>query len=68
MQCFGHSLALPFFGIEMKTDIFQSYGSLLFSKFAGILRAAFSQHHHLVSERSAGISSPPLAFFTVMLP
>ena len=23
---FEHSLALPFFGIEMKTDLFQSFG------------------------------------------
>ena len=39
-----HSLALPFFGIGMKTDIFQSYGPAEFSKFAGILSAALSQH------------------------
>ena len=30
---------LPFFGIGMKTDLFQSYGTAEFSKFAGILRA-----------------------------
>ena len=26
VQYFEHSLGLPFFGIEMKTDIFQSCG------------------------------------------
>ena len=36
-------LALHFFGIGMKTDLFQSYGLYLeFSKFAGILSAALS--------------------------
>ena len=34
-----------------------------FSKFAGILSAAFSQHHLLGFE----IPSPPLALFVVML-
>ena len=34
---FEHSLALLFFGIGMKTDLFQSCGTAEFSKFAGIL-------------------------------
>jgi len=42
---FEHSLGLPFFGIGMKTDLFQSCGTAAFSKFAGILSAALSQHH-----------------------
>ena len=37
---FEHSLALPFFGIGMKTDLFQSWATAEFSKFAGILSAA----------------------------
>ena len=41
---FEHSLALPFFGIGMKTDLFQSCGHCWFSKFASILSAALSQH------------------------
>ena len=45
VQQFEHSLALSFFGIEMKTDHFQSCGTAEFSKFAGILSAALSQHH-----------------------
>ena len=47
-------LALPFFGIRMKTDLFQSSGhgtvfqiSLEISKIAAILSAALSQHHLL---------------------
>ena len=42
---FEHSLALPFFGIGMKTDLFVATAE--FSKFAGILSAALS-HHHLL--------------------
>ena len=44
---FEHSLALPFFGIGMKSDLFQSLASAEFSKFAGILSIALSQHHLL---------------------
>ena len=40
-----HSLALPFFGIGMKTDLFSPVATAEFSKFAGILSAALSQHH-----------------------
>ena len=39
-----------------------------FSKFAGILSAALSQHYLSGFERSTGIPSPPLALFVVMLP
>ena len=47
---FEHSLALLFFGIGMKTDLFQSVGTAEFSKFAGILSVALSQHHLSGSE------------------
>ena len=53
VQYFEHSLALPFFGIGMNTDLFQYCGRLEFyktaefSKFAGISSAALSQHHLL---------------------
>ena len=69
VQQFEHSLALLFFGIGMKTDLFQSCGHC-FSKFAGILSAAFSQHQSSsrIWNSSTGIPSPPLALFTVMLP
>ena len=72
VQQFAHSLALPFFGIGMKTDLFQSVANAEFSKFAGILSAALSQHHLLGFEiaisNSSGIPSPPLALFILMLP
>ena len=45
MVVFEHSLTLPFFGIGMKTDLFQSCGTSELSKLAGILSAALSQHH-----------------------
>ena len=38
-------MALPFFGIGMKTDLFSPLATAEFSKFAGILSAALSQHH-----------------------
>ena len=44
---FEHSLALPFSGIGMKTELFQSCCPVEFSKFAGILSEAVSQHHLL---------------------
>ena len=43
----GHSLALPFFEIEMKTDLSGPVATANFSKFAGILSTALSQHHLL---------------------
>ena len=39
---FEHSLALPFFGIGMKTDFSSPVATAEFSKFAGILCAALS--------------------------
>ena len=45
VQYFEHSLALPFFGIGIKIDLFSPVASAEFSKFAGILSAALSQHH-----------------------
>ena len=47
VQQFEHSMALPFFGIGMKTDLFQSVATAELSEFAGILSAALSQHHLL---------------------
>ena len=41
---FEHSLALPFFGIGMKTDLSSPVATAEFSKFSGILSAALSQH------------------------
>ena len=47
VQQFEHTLALPFLGIEMKTDLSSPVANAEFSKFTGILDAAFSQHHLL---------------------
>ena len=52
VQKFEHSLALIFFGIGMKTDLFQPVATAVFSKFAGILLAALSEHHLLGFEIS----------------
>ena len=47
VQYFEHSLALPFFGIGMKTDLSSPVATTEFSKFADVLSAALSQHHLL---------------------
>ena len=47
VQQFEHSLALPFLGIGMKTDLSSPVATAEFSKFAGILSAALSQYHLL---------------------
>ena len=44
-QLFEHSLPLPFFGIGMKLTFSSPVATAEFSKFAGILSAALSQHH-----------------------
>ena len=43
---FEHFGGFPFFGIRMKTDLYSLMGTAEFSKFAGMLTAALSQHHH----------------------
>ena len=47
VQKFEHSLSLPFFGIRMKLTFSSPVATAEFSKFAGILSAALSQHHSL---------------------
>ena len=42
-----HSLGLPFFGLGMKTDLSSPMITAEFSKFAGILSAALTEHHLL---------------------
>ena len=49
VQEFENSLALPFFGMGMKTDFSSPAATAEFSKFAGILSAALSQHCPLQS-------------------
>ena len=45
VQQFEYSLALPFIVIGKKTDFSSPVATAEFSKFAGILSAALSQHH-----------------------
>ena len=42
---FEHSLAVPFFGAGMNTDLSSPVVTAEFSKFAGMLNLALSQHH-----------------------
>ena len=66
---FEHPLALPFFGIGMKTDLFQSRGHCwVFQIFWHIECSTFTASSFRIWNSSAGISSPPLDLFIVMLP
>ena len=61
-----HCLSL---GLKWILTISSPVATTEFSRFAGILSAALSQHHHLEFENSStGIPSPLLALFVVMLP
>ena len=69
VQYFEHSLALPFFGVEMKLTFSSPVATAGFSKFAGILSAAHLTDHCLGFEMAQlGIPPPPLALFVMMLP
>ena len=69
VQYFKHSLALPFFRIGVKTDLFQSCGHCcMFQIFWHIECSTFTESSFRIWNSSAGISSPPLALLTVMLP
>ena len=64
MRLFEHSLALPFFGIGMKADFFQSSAPVTtaeFYKFADILSVALSQHH-LLGFEIAQLEFPSTSF------
>ena len=64
----GDSLALPFFGIGMKTDLFQSCGHCwVFQICWHIERSTFIASSFRIWNNSTGIPSPPLALFIVML-
>ena len=66
---FEHSLALSFFGIGMKTDLFQSCGHCwVFQICWHIECSIFTASSFRIWNRSTGIPSPPLALFVVMLP
>ena len=66
---FEHSLAFPFFGIGMKTDLFQSCGHCwVFWICWHIECSSFTASSFRIWNSSTGIPSPPLALFIVMLP
>ena len=68
VQDFEHSLALPFFGIGMKTHIFQSCGHCwVFQICWHIECSTFISSSFRIWNSSNGIQSPPLALFIVML-
>ena len=68
VQLFEHSLALPFLGIGMKTDLFQSRGHCwVFQISLHIEYSTFTASSFRIWNSSIGISLPPLAFFLVML-
>ena len=63
------SLALPFFEIGMKTDLFQSCGHCwVFQICWHIECSTFTASSFRIWNSSTGIPSPPLALFIVMLP
>ena len=62
-------LALPFFGIEMKTDLFQSCDHWwVFQICWPIECSTFTAPSFRISNSPAGIPSPPLASFVILLP
>ena len=68
VEYFEHSLALPFFGIGMKTDLFQSCGHCwVFQICWHIECSTFIASSFRIWNSSTGIPSPPLALFVVML-
>jgi len=68
VRSFEHSLALPFFGIGMKTDLFQSCGHCwVFQIGWHIECSTFTASSLRIWNSSTGIPSPQLALFVVML-
>ena len=66
---FAHSLALPFFGIGMKADLFQSCDHCwVFQICWHIECSTFTASSFRIWNSSTGIPSPPLALFIMMLP
>ena len=62
-------MALPFFRIGMKTDLFQSCGHCwVFQICWHIQCSTFTASSFRIWSSSTGIPSPPLALFVVMLP
>ena len=65
---FEHSLALPFFGIGMKIELFQSCSHCwVFQVCWHIEWSSFTTSSLRIWNNSTGIPTPPLALFIVML-
>ena len=68
-QEFEHCLALPFLGIGMKTDLFQSCGHWWVFQISWLTECStFMASSFVIWKSSTGIPSPPLVLFIVMLP
>ena len=66
---FEHSLALPFFGIGMKTDLFQSSGRCWVFQICWHIECnTLTISYFRIWNISAGIPSTSLALFLVILP
>ena len=69
VQWFEHSLALPFFGIGMKTGLSQSCGHCWVFQLSSHIECSTSTASLFKTwNSSTGIPSPSLALFVVMLP
>ena len=69
VQCFEHSLALPFFGIGMKTELFQSCGHCWVFQICWHFECStFTASSFRIWNSSTGIPSPQLALFVVIFP
>ena len=69
VRLFEHSLALSFFGIGMKNDLFQSCGHCwVFQICWHIECSTFTASSFRIWNSSTGIPSPPLALSVVLLP
>ena len=68
VQWFEYSLALPFFGIGMKIDLFQSCGHCwVFQICWYVLCSTLTVSSSRIWNSSAGILLPPLALFIAIL-
>jgi len=68
VQQFEHSLALPFFGLGMKTDLSQTCGHCWVFQICWHIECSTFTASFRIWNSSTGIPSPPLALFIVMLP
>ena len=69
LQQFERSLALPFFRIGMKTELFQSCGPCwVFQTCWHIECSTFTASSFRIWNSLTGIPSPPLSLFVVLLP